>query len=397
VPSRRTRKRPEVTTAPYGAVEVEVSASDQLGALNSSAPLSTKLVEVHRVIQQQYPFVARVAIAISDPRTNSLKTYLHSSDGDDPLPNYQASLAEAPSLAAVFEARRPRVVNDLSIFEAGRREHTRRILDRGYRASFTLPMMANDVFFGFVFFNSLQSEVFTERVTAALTTYGHLIALLIVSELSALRALVSTLAGALHLAKTRDPESASHLDRISRYSRLVASRLGPRRYLSGEFIERVFEFSPLHDIGKIGIPDEIVLKPGELSSEEWALMREHPRRGLAIVDGLLGSAGLEAMAGLEILRNIVLHHHERVDGTGYPSGLAGERIPLEARIVAVADVFDALTSERPYKRAWSVAEASQTMRELSGRHLDGECVEALVLDLEPVEEIRSRFAEDRLG
>jgi HD-GYP domain-containing protein (c-di-GMP phosphodiesterase class II) len=241
------------------------------------------------------------------------------------------------------------VVNDLSVFAAGTREHTRRILGQGYRASFTLPMFANDVFFGFVF-NSYRKNVFSERVTRELTTYGHLLALLIVGDLSALRTLVATTAGALRLAKSRDPETGSHLDRISRYARLVATALAERWNLPGHFVDRVFEFAPLHDIGKVGLPDGVLLKQGRLSEPDWALMRTHPERGLAIVDDLLESAGLDAMEGVEILRNIVLYHHERVDGSGYPRGLETPRFPEGPHRGGMT--FDALTSNRPYKQAW---------------------------------------------
>lgn len=380
-----------------GAADPSPPTSDRLVALGGSEPLSTKLVEVHRVVREQLPFIARIAVAIADPRSATLKTYLHSSGDDDPLPHYQTALSDAPSLAQLFESRRARVINDLSVFAEGRKEHTRRILGQGYRASFTLPMFTNDVFFGFVFFNSYQAGVFTERSTRELSTFAHLLALMIVSELSALRALVATVAGALHLAKTRDPESGRHLDRMSRYARTIAATLAPARALSGEFVERVFEFAPLHDIGKIGISDEILLKKGPLTDLEWARMRAHPERGLAVIDDLLRSAGLTSMQGVEVLRNIVLHHHEKIDGSGYPHGLSGEAIPLEARIVAVADVFDALTSRRPYKVAQPIDEAILALRCMAGTHLDSDCVGALLGNREELRRIATQFAEDGLG
>jgi HD-GYP domain-containing protein (c-di-GMP phosphodiesterase class II) len=126
-------------------------------------------------------------------------------------------------------------------------------------------------------------------------------------------------------------------------------------------------------------------------------MRTHANRGQAILDDLLTNFGIEMLVDAEIVRNIVLYHHERVDGRGYPYGLAGESIPLEARIVAVADVFDALTSRRPYKEAYANDVAFTMIGQLAGTHLDADCVRALVESREGVEEIQAQFREDSVG
>jgi HD-GYP domain-containing protein (c-di-GMP phosphodiesterase class II) len=164
--------------------------------------------------------------------------------------------------------------------------------------------------------------------------------------------------------------------------------------LSDEFVEYLFLFAPLHDIGKVGIPDRILLKPGRLDGEEWVVMQTHVKIGLDLVDHIVSDLGLSSDPAAQVMRDVVGGHHERGDGSGYPLGLRLEDIPMAARIVAVADVYDALSTQRPYKVAWPEAEClAQLRREASERRLDSACVEALAsADLERAE-IRERLAD----
>ncbi|HEV3410555.1 MAG TPA: HD domain-containing phosphohydrolase, partial [Chthoniobacterales bacterium] len=166
-------------------------------------------------------------------------------------------------------------------------------------------------------------------------------------------------------AEHRDPETHEHIMRMSNYSRLIAMRLG----LPQEQCELLLRAAPLHDIGKLGTPDHILLKPGKLTPEEFEIMKQHTVIGGRI---LSNSSSPILKAGAEI----ALSHHEKFDGSGYPYGLKGRDIPLYGRIVAVADVFDALTSERPYKKAWDLDRATQLIRDSSGGHFDPMVVEA---------------------
>lgn len=370
---------------------------DVLEQLNDQIPLREKLVVAHQSVSELFPFIARIAVAIYDPETSLLKTYLHSSGEDHPLENYQALIDDAPSLKAILEKRLPRVVNNLLTFEGSEHEHARRIGRQGYAASYTMPMFNEGNFFGFIFFNSYDEDVFTENVLRQVDLYGHMISLMVINELTAITTLKAAVKTAGSVTHFRDPETGSHLDRMSRYSRLIAEQLADKYELDDTYIEHVFMFSPLHDIGKIGIPDNILLKPSSLDQTEKDIMKTHARNGRIMIDELLENFGLENIKYVDVLRNIAEFHHEAVNGRGYPTGKKGDDIPLEARIVAVADVFDALTSERPYKDAWGNKEAINTIKQLSGQMLDQDCVDALLENIEKVEKIQQQFTEDAYG
>jgi HD-GYP domain-containing protein (c-di-GMP phosphodiesterase class II) len=370
---------------------------DALADLNRDTSLHEKLQTAHRAVQVNFPFIARIAIALYDPETHVLKTYLHSSGEDNPLENYETLLDNAPSLKEILAMGRPRVINNMLTFEDPRHEHTQRLGRQGYAASYTLPIYHNGAFIGFIFFNSYETDVFSEVVLHEIDLYGHLIAMMIVNELSSIKTLSAALRTTSHLTHVRDPETGSHLDRMSRYSRLIAMELAKHHKLDDDYIEHVFMFAPLHDIGKIGIPDKILLKPGPLSPEERQVMQSHALLGREIIDTLLANFMLEGIHHINVLRNIAEYHHEAVNGSGYPHGKQGDDIPLEARIVAVADVFDALTSKRPYKEAWSNADAFATLQQLAGQALDKECVNALMTNEAEIEAIQRQFREDIYG
>lgn len=168
-------------------------------------------------------------------------------------------------------------------------------------------------------------------------------------------------------AEYRDTATGAHIWRISHYSQLIAREME----LSPDEVEDILYASPMHDIGKIATPDHILLKPGKLTQDEWSIMEEHTLIGEQILSG--SSQSLLAMAG-----DIASGHHERWDGSGYPRGLSSEDIPLSARITAVADVFDALTTERVYKDAWTTDKAFEYIKEKSGSHFDPGCVKAFL-------------------
>jgi len=368
--------------------------NDTLAELNKHTPLRDKLTATHKSICEIFPFIVRIAITIYDPDTRLLKTYLHSSGDNTPLEHYETLIDNAPSLKEILKKGIPRVVNNMLTFENGNHEHTKRIGRQGYAASYTLPMFNNGDFIGFIFFNSNETDVFTEKVLRQIDIYSHMISLMVINELSAIQTLTAAVKTTESITHVRDPETGSHLDRMSRYSRLIAITLAEKYNLDDSYIEHIFMFSPLHDIGKIAIPDHILLKPSPLNQSEKEVMQTHTHIGRTMIDDLLGNFGLENIEHINMLRNIAEYHHESIDGAGYPSGMKGDNIPLEARIVAVADVFDALTSKRPYKEAWSNEKAIKTLKQLAGKKLDSECVNALLKNIDDIEKIQQQFNEN---
>ena len=188
----------------------------------------------------------------------------------------------------------------------------------------------------------------------------------------------------LRLAKAgeyRDEVTGNHVVRMAKYSREIGEALG----LSEKECDEIEYAAPMHDIGKIGIEDKILLKPGKFEDDEWARMQEHTRIGHAI---LSNSQSRYIQTG----SIIALNHHERFDGSGYPNGIAGKDIPLVARIVAVADVYDALISPRPYKRAWTVEDAQDYLHKQAGSQFDPICVEAFFERLNNIATIHKNFS-----
>jgi HD-GYP domain-containing protein (c-di-GMP phosphodiesterase class II) len=183
---------------------------------------------------------------------------------------------------------------------------------------------------------------------------------------------------------------------MSNYARLIAKEVAKKYQLNDELVENIFLFSPLHDIGKIGISDSILLKPGKLTDTEFCTMKTHAMKGAEIIDMMLKNLGFDEFPHAEILRNIALYHHEAINGSGY-NGLTDKEIPIEAKIVAVADVFDALTSVRPYKEAWSNDRAFMFLQSMAGSKFDNDCVDALINCRDEIEGIQKRFKEDHLG
>lgn len=184
-------------------------------------------------------------------------------------------------------------------------------------------------------------------------------------------------------AEFRDNETGNHVLRMSHYSRLIATAAG----LSDDAVDLLFNAAPMHDVGKIGIPDAVLLKPGKLDSAEWEIMRTHPAMGAEII-GEQGGDLLRA-AGL-----VALTHHEKWDGSGYPNGLKGDAIPMFGRIVAIADVFDALTSVRPYKKAWAVEDAVAHIEQCAGSHFDPSLIPAFRSVLSDIVFIKGQYAEE---
>lgn len=181
----------------------------------------------------------------------------------------------------------------------------------------------------------------------------------------------------------RDNETGMHIIRMSKSCQLLGLAAG----LGDAHAEMILQASPMHDVGKIGIPDRVLLKPGKLDAEEWKIMKQHPQIGADII----GTDGADLM---KMASSIAVTHHEKWDGSGYPNGLKGTDIPIEGRITAISDVFDALTSERPYKKAWPVEKAVALLEDQTGKHFDPTLVPIFLSILPEVLNIGRQYADD---
>jgi HD-GYP domain-containing protein (c-di-GMP phosphodiesterase class II) len=360
----------------------------------SYATLSSRLQALHDMLLENHPDIERVACALYDSSDDLLKTFINSTRNGDAIRSYQYRLSDSESLSYLARTRELRHLTDIQHTLLPTTAHSRYVLDEGYESSFTVPMQHQGEFLGFIFFDSRRPDTFSPEVRRELVLYANLLTMALANELMAIRSIVGTMQIAREFTEFRNLETGAHLARMARYSRLIARNVAPLADHDDEFVEHVFLYAPLHDIGKIGIPDGVLLKPGPLTDEEWVVMRSHTTKGREIVDRITADLRVDYLPAQVILQNIVEQHHEALDGSGYPYGLAGDEVPLEARIVSVADIFDALTSERPYKEEWSIEDALTELRRMVdvGR-LDGRCVEALEADGSELVAIQERHAE----
>lgn len=361
---------------------------------HAAQDMTERLHGIHALIRHRYDFVDRVAIALYDPSTDLLKTFVSSNTDSVLLQRYEITLASVPSLQALAQARQSRFVGDIASTFSKRSAHTDWLNGQGYHASYTTPVFQGRELAAFLFYDSKQANVFTPEVATFLDTFSDLISQLFLLQRRLVHGMVGTVQVAVGLARIRDMETGQHLERMAHYSRLMGQLMATSHGLSDEFIEYLHLFAPLHDIGKIGIPDTVLLKPGRLDTAEWMVMQRHVEIGEKIIEGIEQELNMQGDLASRVMRNIVATHHERGDGSGYPRGLKMADIPLEGRIVAVADVYDALSNRRPYKAPWFEEDVQTEMRkEADAGRLDKECVEALLNAREARLLIHQKFAD----
>lgn len=373
----------------------QLIAPDPQAYPGRTTTLSEELTALHDRLLLSVPCVARIACALYDPGEDRLKTFINSTRQGRAIAGYEFRLADSPSLSQLAKSGELRVLHDIPAILSGGSAHSAWLLEQGYRSSLTIPMYAhNRDLLGFIFFDAMEPHAFTPAVQRDLLLYSSLITLAIQNELAAIRSIIASTRLAQDLTLFRDFETGDHLERVSRYARLIAKSVAPGRGLGDDFIEHVYLFAPLHDVGKIAISDSILLKQGRLDAEERRIMETHVERGLEIIEKIIGGFDLAHLPDSRVMRNIVAAHHEYLDGSGYPKGLVGEQIPLEARIVTVADIFDALTCRRPYKQPWTFTAALEELERmvLAGK-LDGDCVAALRREEVEAAAIHARYQE----
>lgn len=367
-----------------------------LNLFQGDGSVNERLSALHDRILETMPHIARIACTLYDQSQDQLKTFVNSTRKGMALHAYQAKLSDSYSLQQLASSGKCRAIENISDIITHSSPHSDWLLQQNYKSSFTVPMYDNGQLLGFIFFDSMELAYFSHAIQRDLLLYCNLINMALSNELAAVRSVLASAQVARDFANLRDFETGAHLERMAKYAKLIATGVAEAYRLSDETIEHIYLFAPLHDIGKIGIPDQILLKPGPLDAEERKIMESHVLKGEQIMLKVIGDFSLEHLPDSKIMQNIVACHHEFMNGTGYPRQLQGEQIPIEARIVTVADIFDALTSQRPYKKPWPVADAIDELRKMVqlGK-LDENCVNALAAQLDIAATIVENYPDPR--
>ncbi|QCU91015.1 HD-GYP domain-containing protein [Thiomicrorhabdus sediminis] len=355
--------------------------------------VSEELFQLHDDIREQWPSIARIAVALYDEQTDKLHTFVKSSPDMNLLNHYSVPLAQVPSLLKLADSGECRVLQNMSTIREGYSEHSK-VVAKHFKASYTEPFYMGNKLLGFVFFDADEENYFTESLVRHLHSYSRLIESLIISETLPVMALIGMVNTTKDIANIRDSETGKHLIRVARYTQLIATELADKFDLTDEYIEYMTRYAPLHDIGKVAIPDRILLKPGKLNDEEYRLMQTHVVEGLNMLDHIINNFNFLNLRHVDLLRDVISAHHERWNGSGYPNGLSGEEIPLAGRIVTVADVFDALASDRIYRAALPVDDVFEYLQDQKGIAFDPQCVDAFLNNKDRVLEIKEEFKED---
>jgi len=317
--------------------------------------------------------ILEASYGISDPALNELPKR---------LAGIKAEISKT-SLQNIIINGTPRVINDLEKYTKNNdAEYNIVLKEAGIKSSITLPLKINQKPVGIIFFSSIYKNTYKQEHIAFLEILSDSISISLNKNIFIDELLYSTLLALAKMAEARDEDTGDHLDRMKRYSTKIAGFLLEDHIyddvITVNFIKDIERFSPMHDIGKVGIRDGILLKPGQLTDEEFTEMKKHTAYGaevLRIAEGNIKKQSYNMFKmGIEITEN----HHEKWNGTGYPNKKSGSNIPLSARIVAVADVLDALTSKRPYKRAFPFEESFKLIVEGKGNHFDPNIIDSLI-------------------
>lgn len=361
------------TRSDDGALRFDLGKT--IGELSIKSSLNDNLKVICDAIQQRYPDISRISVGIFDEKTETLKAFLSTKGTDEPLAHLEAPMGSLEDLSGLMDGNSERRIRHLedepSSFTATE------LLKKGYKSSYIAPIFEREEFIGVIALSSTRKNRFDYRhLRVQIDVIIKLISILVVSEIYAIKGLKGTAKTLKEVAALRDNETGEHLERMSRYSRLIALDLADHFGFDDEHIEEIFQCAPLHDIGKIAIPDRVLLKPDRLTAGEFDEMKEHTTVGRDIIIKALKNLHMDEKSFSQILINIVYGHHENWDGSGYPLGQKGEEIPPESRIIRVADVYDALTCKRPYKKAWSHQDTLDYLTENSGVLFDPECVKS---------------------
>lgn len=307
------------------------------------------------------------------------------------------------SLGSLINSGEGRIINDLEEYTAGKpiKPYNAAILEAGIKSSITLPLKVSGEPVGVIFFSSTGKNAYNEEHLKFLKTLVNSIAISLNQNIFINDILYSSVLALAKLAETRDEETGDHLERMKCYSKIITELLYEANVYTDEinldYIERIERYSPLHDIGKVGIRDGILLKPGKLTTEEFNEMKQHTTFGAKVLRSSEENLCKRGKSMFSLGIEIAEAHHEKWDGSGYPMGMKETEIPLSARIVAIADVFDALTSKRPYKEAFPIEDAFRIIEEGRCNHFDPKIVDVFLANRSKIHRIYDKFHDRNLS
>jgi len=363
------------------------------GVKNKFHSISDELIILHEHLRKKWPKLVRIAVALYDSETDMLHTFIRSSQHKDILNHYSYKLSEISSLLEISQTNKPRIIENLEVLAKSSTQHSQELIANGFHSSFTVPLYLNEHLLGFVFFDATETKYFTTTIQSTLLDYARLLESLVISEVLPIKSIKGLVKTTREITKARDEETGEHLTRMSHYVELIALELAEKYGFSDEEIEYMWFYASLHDIGKIAIPDAILMKPGKLTKEEFKIIKTHVNEGIKIFDMIVKNFDFQKLYYLSILKQIISEHHERLDRSGYPKGLKSNEISIVGKITAVADVFDALSTPRVYHNGLSIKDTFTYLKKHTGTLFDEECVNALMVNEERVREIHTMFPD----
>ncbi|AJA48897.1 cyclic di-GMP phosphodiesterase response regulator RpfG [Clostridium pasteurianum DSM 525 = ATCC 6013] len=347
--------------------------------LSKNVPFSNILDKIFNSFSEYVPYTYIGVALIEDNNKLIRASYAASTKEQENLVKRMIGLKaeiDSTSLGKLLKDNKARLINDLEEYVKGKnvREYNKILLEEGVKASITFPLINHNQPVGIIFFSSNKKDVYKKEHIQFLKIVANSIMLSLEEDILMEDMVISSTLALAVLTEERDPETGEHLNRMKIYSRMLTECLSKedkyKDIIDMTYINSIERFSPLHDIGKVAIRDDILLKPGKLTEEEFEIMKTHTTYGgkvLRLADENLKKRGRSIFTlGIEIAEG----HHEWWNGTGYPQGKKCEEIPLSARIVAIADVLDALTSKRPYKKAFSFEDSIEIIAKDAGTHFD---------------------------
>ena len=362
------------TTLMYSKVkeiEKKLKFQNELLKYDSFGMLESILPQMYPLLKSQMD-IQRLAVAFADKNGNVIAETLKTEKPRVILSAGFKAEIDKTSLIHLRSENDVRIIDDLEDYynKVHRNSSTWMILEEGFRSSITVPMYTQTGLLGFIFANNDKKGAFGKKDEETMRQFAKTLKSEIYNAYLMQELIAKTSEAFADLVEKKDFETGNHLSRVANYSRLMAQKLmdiNPK--ITPKLIREIFWFAPLHDIGKVGIPDKILLKPGKLNPEEFEFMKKHVDFGAQVIfkmnNTLIQTTDIHF---LDTCIQIINEHHEKWDGSGYPKGLQGEAISIPGRIVAIADVFDALISERVYKPAFSPEKAFGIIEESRGKH-----------------------------